>query len=301
MMHSEAVRKDLGFTHVMFIGGLNIPGFVFKSLYDVKSVVVATEDPHTFDPLKDKLDDIDYYFSNEKSIATSDQFDNTYYCPTAADTFTCGSLPRNNLDDKYHSDVLFLGAMYPNREKMLSGILSAVKKYGWNFKIMGHPGFMKEENPLWEYVPEENFDVNGNIVTVPHEETVKYYNGAKVVLNFFRDTEWNPRTNDMANPYNSDKFEAQSLNPRAYEVPLCGSLQMLEDTRKEARQVFNEDEVAFFSDSETLASQLEYYLEGDGVDKVKDMTMKALLKVSEGHTYLHRMKSILKVIEKDLK
>jgi len=141
MIHSEALRKDLGYTHVMFIGGLNIPKFMLESLYDVKSIVVATEDPHTFDPLKDKLSLIDYYFSNEKSIGESD-YPNAYYCPTAADPNTCGSLPIDSLDGKFKSDILFLGAMYPNREKMLLDIVDRVEEFGWNLKILGHPGFM---------------------------------------------------------------------------------------------------------------------------------------------------------------
>ena len=83
VMHSTALIKSKGFTHIMLIGGLNIPQFMFDSLYHIKSIVVSTEDPHSFDPLKHRLNDIDYYFSNERSIGESEKYKNTYYCPTA--------------------------------------------------------------------------------------------------------------------------------------------------------------------------------------------------------------------------
>lgn len=291
-IHSIVLTKPKKFTHIMFIGGLNVPHYIFDSLYHIKIVVVATEDPHTFDPMKKLLKKIDYYFSNEKSIGESTKFKNTYYCPTAGDTQECGRIPRDFLDDKYKSDILFLGAIYPNRCKLLESIIPLVEKYKISFKICGHVHYIPKKSPLWKYV----FDAR----TIPHLETVKYYNGAKIVLNILRDTTWNPRTNKNKNPHNKSKFIAESLNPRAYEVPLCQSFMLLEDTRIESREIFTDKEVGFFSDEESLNERIKYFLFGAGKSKVKDMITKAYNKISTKHTYLHRMIHIKKILEQDI-
>jgi len=74
-------------------------------------------------------------------------------------------------------------------------------------------------------------------------------------------------------------------------------LQFLEDTRKEAREVFSEDEVVFFNTGKTLSDKLEYYLEGDGKFKSSAMKSKSMIKVATKHTYTHRMKHILGCIK----
>jgi spore maturation protein CgeB len=291
-MHSTALIKEKGFTHILFIGGLNIPDFLFDNLYHIKSVVVSTEDPHSFDPMKHRLGKIDYYFTNERSIANSSKFHNVYYCPTAGSTHECGRVPTEYIEDKYKSDILFLGAMYPNRVKFLESIIPLVKRHKLDFKICGHTHYMPKNSPLQEFVFESG--------TIPHNETVKYYNGAKVVLNMFRDTKWNPRTKTKKNPYNRSRFTAESMNPRAYEVPLCQSFMLMEDLRPEAREVYTEDEVAFFSDEKSLQKQLRYYLVGKGKEKREKMAFNAYRKAAENHTYIHRLQSIKEILEEDI-
>jgi spore maturation protein CgeB len=274
----------------VFIGGLNVPDYIFESLYHLKSVVIATEDPHTFDPLKHKLDRINYYFSNERTIGENPRYKNTYYCPTAGNPQECGRIPRDFLDARYKSDILFLGAIYPNRRKILESIIPFVEEHNLTYKICGHVHYLPKTSPLWKYA----FDVR----TIPHLETVKYYNGARVVLNILRDTKWNPKTKSGKNPYNRSKFGAESLNPRAYEVPLCQSFMLLEDTRQEAREVFTDKEVGFFNDEDTLKKQLNYYLIGAGDRLRDDMAFESYNTVSNKHTYFHRMKYIKSILEK---
>lgn len=289
-IHSIVLSTHKEFTHIMFIGGLNVPEYIFDSLYHIKSIVIATEDPHTFDPLKKKLDKINYYFSNERTIGINKKYKNTYYCPTAGDPNECGKIPREHLDDRYKSDILFLGAVYPNRRKLLESIIPFVEKYKLNFKICGHVHYIPKKSILWKYI----FDAR----TIPHQETVRYYNGAKIILNMLRDTTWNPRTKSGKNPYNRSRFNAESLNPRAYEVPLCQSFMLLEDIRSEAREIFTKNEVGFFNDEKSLIKELKYFLLGAGKNKREDMAFEAYRKVSDSHTYLHRMLYIQNILEK---
>lgn len=297
VIHSEAMIKENGYTHVMFIGGLNIPRKILQSFHGiVKTVVIATEDPHTFDPLKDSLDCIDYYCSNERALLKLG-YDNVHYLPTAADPQTCGSIPKHALAEKYRSDIVFLGAIYPNRQKMLEGIIPFIRKNHLKLKILGHPQYVPKNSPVWEFVPPENYDTNGNVVTIPHEETIKYYCGASIVLNFFRDVSWNPVFANGKNPFNSKKIVAESLNPRAYEVPMCGSLMFLEGTREESRDVFTNDEVAFFNSVADLKKLINtHLLKAGSHESTCKMTSAAFKKVSLKHTYVNRAQELLRII-----
>lgn len=289
VIHSTILTKSKGFTHAMFVGGLNVPDFILESLYGVKSIVVSTEDPHTFDPMKRRLEKIDYYFTNERSIAACGRYANVHYCPTAACTHECGIIPRDRLDPKYISDILFLGALYPNRRKILEDIIPFVEGNGLKMKICGHVAYMPRTSPLWKYV----FDQR----TIPHHETVMYYNGARAVINIMRDVKWSPRTLSNKNPFNKSRFNPESLNPRAYEVPLCGGIMFLDDSRKEAHEIFSDDEVVFFSNSNDLKDKLhKYFFECDHT-KIENMRHAAYNKVLQSHTYLHRMRSILSIIK----
>lgn len=290
VMHSTALIKSKNFTHIMFIGGLNIPEWMMESMYHLKTVVVSTEDPHTFDPLKNRLDKIDYYFSNERSIGLNKKLKNVYYCPTGGCSTECGKIPKEQLQNRYLSDILFLGAVYPNRARLLESILPLVEKHKLSLKICGHVGYMPRKSPLWKYVYDSR--------TIPHEETVKYYNGAKIVLNIMRDVKWNAKDNNQKNPFNTGRFKPESLNPRSYEVPLCQSFLLQDDSRVEAREVFTDKEVGFFSDEKSLVKAVRYFLIGNGSKKREEMALKSYLKVSGAHTYSHRMLHIKKILEK---
>lgn len=293
VIHSTALLKYKEFTHIFSIGGLNIPEFLLESLYHIKSVVISTEDPHNFDPLKLKLDKIDYYFTNERSIANSGKYKNVYYCPTAGSSFHCRKFPKDLLDKKYYSDLLFLGAMYPNRQKLLEGIIPIIEEYKIDFKICGHIGFMPKKSPLWKYVTINN--------TIPHEETINYYNGTKAVINILRDTSWDPREADQRNRHNKGRFKAESLNPRAYEVPMCQTFQFLDESRSEAREVFSEDEVGFFTDSESLGKQIIKYLVNMSEEDREKMIFNSYKKVAFKHTYVNRLQTIIEVLNKDIR
>lgn len=298
MVHSQALIKANQYTHVFFIGGLSIPPEFLESFPGIKVGVISTEDPHSFDPLRDRLSFMDYYFTNERSVVSSENNPKVHYCPTAADHTVCGSVPRAHLDSKYLCDILFLGAIYPNRRKFLEGIIPWVKENNLHLKIIGHPQYVPKESPIWNFVSPENYDPRtGSIITIPHEETVKYYNGAKVSLNFFRDVTWSPARADQKNDLNKNNIVAESMNPRAYEVPLCGGFLMMEDTRKEAREFYKEDQVSFFTNVSSLKKQLKKYLLGENSEQLREaMTQRAFMRVTTHGTYMIRAKEILRII-----
>jgi len=299
LIHSQALLKVNGYTHIIFIGGLNIPREFLESFHGiVKVCVVATEDPHTFDPLRQNLDVIDYYFTNERAIALSGEYGNVYYSPTAADTRVCGCVPRERLKEEYLSDILFLGAIYPNRQKYLEKIIPWVKKSGIHLKVLGHPQYLPQTSPIWEYIPPENYIPGGTAIrTIPHEETVRYYNGAKISLNFYRDVTWDPSREDLVNHYNTKNYKPESMNPRSYEVPLCGGFLLTEDTRSETREFYTEDQVGFFSNTRELLRGLKKFLVNRNAEQIRtEMAQRAYLRVATRGTYLERAKGLVSVI-----
>jgi spore maturation protein CgeB len=74
---------------------------------------------------------------------------------------------------------------------------------------------------------------------------------------------------------------------------------LLEDTRPEARELFTEEEVGFFSDGKSLKKQLKYFLLGPGNEKREEMAFQAFCKISEEHSYVNRMLQIKKILEQN--
>jgi spore maturation protein CgeB len=75
---------------------------------------------------------------------------------------------------------------------------------------------------------------------------------------------------------------------------------LLDDTRIEAREIFTEKEVGFFSDGPSLAKSVKYFLLEKGKNKREDMAFNSYKKVSENHTYTHRALFIRDILEKSL-
>ncbi|MCD6571110.1 MAG: glycosyltransferase [Deltaproteobacteria bacterium] len=84
-----------------------------------------------------------------------------------------------------------------------------------------------------------------------------------------------------------------AVNQRVYDVPACGGF-LLTDIRDELYYIFDRDEIATYDYNSDLASVIKYYLSRPGLRH--NMAKKARQKVIDGHTYVHRAKTILDVV-----
>ena len=89
---------------------------------------------------------------------------------------------------------------------------------------------------------------------VPIEESVKYYNGAKIVLNIHR-----PTYHETYNK-NSRNIPGYSINPRTYEISGCGTLQIT-DYRQDLEQHYRPGhEIETFHHTVELLQKMNHYL-----------------------------------------
>jgi spore maturation protein CgeB len=256
----EICNKQLGFTHAIFIDGLSIPPWLVDSS-PLTNILVSTEDPHALDVTRLLYPHYDYVFSNEKNAAEAF---GVHYLPVAADPKAVDGLP-NPVPEQYESDVLFLGAIYPSRMKVLEEIAEICERRGWRFRIVGPRHCCSPGGRVAEIVDER---------IVPTREALLYQAGAKVCLNLFR---------DPAEGHNAEfGLQGWSMNPRCYDVPLCGS-SLLTDFRGEVKRVFGMDCVM---NRENLETQLEKNLQDASGRKEK--ASQEVKTVLDGHLYVHR-------------
>jgi spore maturation protein CgeB len=125
--------------------------------------------------------------------------------------------------------------------------------------------------------------VNDGWIEVP--ETAKYYNGAKIVINLHRTTE---AGKDNLNGIN---WQAESINPRTFEMAACASLQ-LTDVRQELPEYYDiGSEIAVFRDANDLVKQLEHYLSRD--EERQWVAARGYRRTRRDHTFNNRIRRLL--------
>jgi len=259
----EICNVDLGLTHAIFIDGLAIPPWIVRSS-PLTNVLISTEDPHALDVTRLLYPYYDYVFTNEYGAAEAFGLN---YLPVAASGNLRSELP-DDISAEYACDVLFLGALYPNRVKFLDSVAEICERRGWKFSAIG-PRHRCELTPRLSKVVDEK--------VVPSREAMLRQAGAKICLNLFRDAASSDSGHNEE--FGMDGF---SMNPRCYDVPVCGSC-LLTDYRPEVQRIFGLDSVM---NIENLEAKLEKYLEDDEYRQEK--TDREAKTVYDEHLYLHR-------------
>lgn len=145
--------------------------------------------------------------------------------------------PRAGVDPALASDVFFVGSGFPERVRLFqavdwTGINAAIKGFLWNGEAELDPA-----------------DV------VPNDQAVAYYRAAAICLNHHRTT-----TVYGAHEHIS-ALDADSLGPRAYEIPASGGFMLCDDSRAELREVFGDTVPTYRSHSAIdLERQVRHYL-----------------------------------------
>ncbi len=142
-----------------------------------------------------------------------------------------------------HSDVFFLGTMYPERKKLLR----ACKWDGLDTHI-GGPALTVDSNMV----------SMGKHRRMLNEELVQWYSGAKVCLSLNRTVQGACSEGLM----NIEDGEAWSLGPRSYEIAACGGFQIAQAGRGELTEVFG-DSVPTFSTSKEMEALTRYWVAHD--------------------------------------
>nr|MBC9200986.1 glycosyltransferase [Paenibacillus sp. PL91] len=122
---------------------------------------------------------------------------------------------------------------------------------------------------------------------MPPEETARYYNGAKMVINLHRPVV--DEMNRIGMP-----IQASSVNPRTFEINGCATLQLV-DARSEVAQMYEPDkEIVIFHSPEELRHKLEYYLTHE--EERREIALSGYKRTLQQHTYVHRLHQMIAIL-----
>ncbi len=179
---------------------------------------------------------------------------------------------------QYKSDICFIGNAFTNRTALFDELAPFL--VGKKVRIIG--GFWERLRRFKQLSP---FVYSGFI---PPSETVKFYNGAKIVINVHR-----PITNGDDNR-NTLNLPGRSINPRTFEINACGTLQ-LTDVREDLYRYYSPGvDIETFSSIPELKQKISYYLMEE--DHRRSIAMQALRTTMTRHTYAHRLPELLSLI-----
>ena len=211
-------------------------------------------------------------FTNERLSARREGW---YYLPHAYDPeihrpVDAGDLPR--------CDVLFVGTLWPERV----AFFEAIDWTGITLQMHGTWPDVQHDDTAKRHVLELAATAAASPIRryfspgcVRNEEIAGYYAAATMVVNVHR-----------TDP------DAESLNPRCYEVPACGTL-LVTDGRRELGQVFRPGSVATFTDAASLHETMRYYL--DHAEARADAIAQAQVDIRP-HTFDRRAQQVMEVL-----
>ena len=224
---------------VIFVHGLNVPPSIPVTLQrgGYKTALLCTESPYetpTHEMHAAQFYDVVFTCDRAaRRLFTLNRPDRVHYLPHAWH-------PTRHTPDGARADgcdVFFCGTRYPERAALLDGV-------DWT-------GVDFVDRTL-DYTSHDLPALLGQITA--NETVAACYRSAKISLNQHR-TSTLIHAEDRAQIGPGD---AESLNPRAYEVPACGGF-LISDARAELPEVFG-DSVPVYRDSASLERLIRYFL-----------------------------------------
>lgn len=179
---------------------------------------------------------------------------------------------------EYRSDVCFIGQGFWNRIELFDTVASRLKKH----RVVIAGG-------LWDRLKHYQI-LKPNIKDgwMPIEESVQYYNGAKIVINIHRTTD------PLSDNKNTYRLPGKSINPRTYEITACGTLQ-LTDIRDDLPLYYRPGlELETFRGPEELMGKIEYYLSRE--DERRRIALRGMMRTMREHSYIDRIQKLLELL-----
>jgi len=274
------VLEHMPIDFVLVITGLLVHPRAFELLrkLGIPTVLLFTESPYN-DHIADHLLRVaDIAFTNDQnSVEVFRAMNpNSFYMPHSYNP--ANHKPGNGeADEKHTHDIFFMGSLYDERRALFEELLhmdaagARFDIYVTRMETTGEFYYYHLERPETEY--------EGGM---PNSETVKHYQGSKIVLSPNRTT---------ADYFAKTRIEspAWSLGPRVYEVAACGTFQLTDASRPELWEVFG-DVVPVYRDAEGLATLIRHYMKYE--DERKELAEKARRKV-QPCTFENRAQQIL--------
>ncbi|MBO9606981.1 MAG: glycosyltransferase [Paenibacillaceae bacterium] len=244
--------------------------------YGIPTAVWFADDPYFTDVTAHIARQYDFVFTHELgcvSFYKAAGCDRVYHLPLAASAGTFR--PMRTTDPKYRSDICFIGTAFWNRVRFFDKI--APYLCGKRVVIAGG---------LWNRLKLYGKLADRIILAgVPLAESVRYYNGAKVVINLHRSTD------DGEHNRNSMGLPGLSVNPRTFEISACGVLQ-LTDIRHDLPEYYTPGhDIETYSSESELVGKLEHFLHND--EQRLTIAVRGMRRTLGMHSYRDRLIRLL--------
>lgn len=276
---ASAVKPDL----VLVMNGLHVfPPEHCDHMDQIRSMGIKTaiwfaDDPYFTDESANTALHYDFVFTHEQNCVSFYQSlgcSKVFYLPLGMTPITFH--PRRILP-RYFSDVCFIGNAFWNRVSLFDSLAPYLA--GKRLVIAGG-----HWDRLSQYELLQDKIVHG---WMPVEETVNYYNGAKIVLNMHRPSD---AGSDNKNTRN---IKGTSINPRTYEMAGCGTLQIT-DVRDDLTRFYRPGyDIETFASPEELQQKIEYYLTHEKERAV--IAWRGFQTTRKNHLYSSRIKQLLSI------
>jgi spore maturation protein CgeB len=169
-------------------------------------------------------------------------------------------------------DVFFCGTRFPERTALLDGI-------DWTGIDLRDKSVRYDQHATLEEISAQ---------VVPNTTAAAWYRSAKININHHRTIKHPKEAAEIG------AGEAESLNPRAYEIAACGGFQVCDRSRPELFDVFG-GSVPTYTDSASLEHLIRYYLtHTEEREALRQRQYQAVLH----HSWKERAKEVLLVLER---
>lgn len=274
------ILEHAPFDFVLLTTGLLHHPRVFELIrkMNIPTVLLFTESPYNDRAVSHIAPLADVVFTND--LNSLERFEimnpNSFYMPHSYN-------PENHkpskwlANEEYTHDIFFMGSLYEERKDLFNEVLR-LDAGNAQFDIYVTKMLPTGEFFYYPLVHPDEMQEGGMV----NSETVKHYQGSKIVLTPNRTTADYHAKTQIENP-------AWSLGPRIYEVAACGAFQLTDNSRPELLEVFG-DVVPTYRDAEGLAAMIRYFLTHE--DEREELAEKAKEKVKP-YTFENRAQKIL--------
>lgn len=238
---------------VIVVNGMLFPPSRARVLSKIGIPVVCygTESPYFEDMERKFAPAYTHFFTQERTAVArfKDVQPSTFYLPMAYNLETHQPAP---IDPDKYCDVAFVGGGFPERKDVLGG----VDWTGIDVEIRGTLWGLDLQAEVGKY----DF-ARGNRYTegaIANDETSAWHRSARIALNMHRKMGYIETGTAVA------AGTAESLGPRAYEIPAVGGFMLCDDERPEIRDVYGDSAATFRAwNSDDLSRQIRYWLRHD--------------------------------------
>lgn len=251
----DAMRHEAEVVLIISGMGYHPDSLVLLKRAGFKVALLCTESPYNDEEQGYLAQFVDLITVNDRATLDRLRHPNLHYLPHAYDPDVHRPLC---VGQEYQSDAFFVGTGFAERQ----AVLESCDWTGIDLRLYGYWLALSAHSPLVPHLVRK---------TLPNEEAVKFYCGAKVGLNLHRDgAGW-------------------SANPRVFELAACGVHQLVDDRRPEVRELFG-DAVCTFSGAWDFEDRLRACLADPEHRRRK--AQEALERV-QGHTFEARARELL--------